>query len=156
MKKMLLISLGLGVFLSVSLNHLKAQDKKPTTVSITITEDDKVTTDTTFELSEGQDPEMIKKIVSHIAGEDIQMNISKNMTHSMMGMEFSDEDVVSNKGSNFNVHFDDLGIDLDSIKEAHGGQKVMVLKDEDGTLTVKELGEGEDHIHSVALAQEAR
>ena len=96
MKKTLLLLLGLGVFLFFSLNSLSAQDKKSTKITITITEDDKVTTDTTFELSDGQDPEMIKKIVSHLAGEDVHMNISKSMSHSKIGMIYSDDDVVWN------------------------------------------------------------
>lgn len=140
--------MGLGVFLFVSLNHLAAQDKKPTTVTITITEDDKVTTDTTFELKEGQDSEMMKKMISDITGEDIHMNMSKSMSHSKVAMIHTDDDVVwhAQKGGDFEYHFDDLGINLDSIKEAHGGQKVMVMKDEDGNFTIRELGEGEDHI----------
>ena len=118
MKKPLLLLTGLGVFLFFSLNHLSAQDKKPAKVTITITEDDKVTTDTTFELKEGQDPEMIKKIVSKIAGEDIKINISKSMSHSTIAMIHSDDDVEwhAKKSGDFEYHFGDLGMDLDSIK----------------------------------------
>ncbi|MFC2098691.1 hypothetical protein ACFLSP_02990 [Bacteroidota bacterium] len=57
-----------------------AQEKKTSTISITIEQDDKVTTDTTFELAEGQDPELIKKIIMHLAGDDSHtVHVNKEM-----------------------------------------------------------------------------
>ena len=45
----------------------------------------------------------------------------------------------------WHVKSGEFGVNLDSIKEAHGGAKVMVFKDEDGNITVKELDEEIDH-----------
>jgi hypothetical protein len=107
---------------------IRAQDEASTKIRITITEDDKVTTDTTFELSEGQDPEMIKKIVSHLAGGDLHArHMSKD---NKMVWKGSGEDMMS-------------GINPDSIREAHKDANILVIKNKDGEITVKEL-EGED------------
>jgi hypothetical protein len=146
MKKNLLILLSTGILLALPTLYAQAQDKKPVTISITITEDDEVTTDTTIELKNGHDAEMIKKIVTHMTGEDIDMEHFMSMSHSKVEMIHADEDMVwhNKEGGDFEFHFDDLGIDLDSIKEAHGGQKIMVMKDGEGSFTVKELGEGDD------------
>jgi len=143
MKKALFLILGLGIFLSFSVSHLAAQEKKTSKVSITITKDDVVTVDTTFELKEGQDPEMIKKIVSHLAGEDIHMKISKDKSHSDFAWVHADDDVAwhAKKDEGFEYHFGDIGIDLDSLKEAMGGKKMMVIKDDNGNFTIKELGD---------------
>jgi hypothetical protein len=113
MRKTLLLLLTLGVFLSFTVHPLAAQDEKKTTLTIVIEEDDEVTVDTSFELKEGQDPEMIKKVVSHLAGEDIHMKISKG--------------------------------------KPHGGKKVLVLKEDNGDFTVRELGEDEDCKHTVEM-----
>jgi len=90
-----------------------AQAKKTSTISITITEDDKVTTDTTFELKEGQDPEMIKNMITHMAGGDMHVkHMSKDdVWHTKPCME---------------------SINIDSIKEAHEGAMVLVIKNKDG------------------------
>lgn len=146
MNKTLPLILGLGIFLAFTVSPMAAQDQKKSTVSITITEGDKVTVDTTLELKEGQDPEMIKKIVSHLAGEDIDAHQSKSMSHAGIAMIHSDDDVVwhAGKGGDFEYHFGDFGIDIDSIKEAHKGEKILVMKDEDGEFTVKELGEDDE------------
>jgi len=107
-----------------------AQDKKTSRISIIITEDDKVTTDTTFELKEGQDPEMIKKMVTHMAGGD-------------MHVRHTSKDVyVTRKGDNDDVWHTKLcmeSINIDSIKEAHDGARVLVIKNKDGDVTVEEL-----------------
>ena len=56
MKKNLLpLILGSFLFLLFGFQSSMAQEKKTSKVHITITEDDKVTSDTTFELAEGQE-----------------------------------------------------------------------------------------------------
>ena len=134
-----------------STNTAVAQEEESTTVHITIKEDGKVTTDTTFELKEGQDPDMVKKMVMHMAGGD-----DKTMKKEVIIMQKGDNEsdhkalawvhVDSEDDDVWHVKSGNLGLNLDSIKEAHGGAKVMVFKDEDGNVTVKELGEDEDHI----------
>ena len=134
MKKLLLLgSFAICLVMMASTNQAIAQEDESTTVHITIKEDGKVTTDTTFELKEGQDPDMVKKMVQHMAGGD------DDCDHRELAWVHVDNDNVWHAKSM------DMGIDLDSIKEAHGGGKVMVFKDEDGNITVKELGEDEDH-----------
>ena len=81
MKKQLLhLSLGISLILLFGSQQAMAQDKKSSKIHITITENDKVTTDTTFELKEGQDPEMIKKVISHLSGEGLhEMHMSQDV-----------------------------------------------------------------------------
>lgn len=116
----------------MSANQAMAQEDESSSVHITIKEKGKVTTDTTFELKEGQDPEMVEKMVQHMVGED-------DCDHKELAWVSVDSDDC------WNVTSGDLCINLDSLKEAHGGGNVMVFKDEDGNITVKELGEDEDH-----------
>ena len=93
MKKLLLLgSIAACMVIMMSTNQAIAQEDESSTVHITIKENGKVTTDTTFDLKDGQDPDMVKKMVQHMVG-----------------------------------------------------GKVMVFKDEDGNITVKELGEDEEH-----------
>lgn len=139
MKKLLLLgSLAVCLLIMASTNQAIAQEDESTTVHITIKEDGKVTTDTTFELKEGQDPDMVKKMVQHMVSGDEKM-MKKEVIIIQKGDDDCDHDNV------WHVKSMDMGIDLDSIKEAHGGGKIMVFKDEDGNITVKELGEDEDH-----------
>jgi hypothetical protein len=120
-----------------------AQEKKSSKVHITITEDDKVTSDTTFELAEGQDPEMIKKIVGHLAGGEIHekhMSQDVHVSHSgdkqMVWVSKGDHEDIMHKHMDMDMMSD---INIDSIKEAHGDAKVLVIKNKDGEVTVKEL-----------------
>jgi len=148
MKKMLLpgIMAVCLVYLSYT-NQAIAQEDESTSVHITIKEGGKVTTDTTYELKEGQDPDMVKKMVQHMAGGD-----DKIMKQEVIIIKKGDDDCDSKElawehvaGDDLlNVNDLDLGIDLDSLKGALGSSKLMVLKDEDGMITVKELGEEED------------
>jgi hypothetical protein len=134
MKKLLLLgSIAVCLAMMASNNVAIAQEDESTTVHITIKEDGKVMTDTTFELKEGQDPDMVKKMVEHMVGED------DDCDHKELAWVHMDSD------DTWNITSDDMGVDLDSIKKAHGGAKVMVFKDEDGNITVKELGDDEDH-----------
>lgn len=149
MKKILLLSLMVVCLVSmIFTNPVNAQEDESTTVHITIKEDGKVTTDTTFELKEGEDPDMVKKMVQDMAGGDEKM-----MKKEVIIVQKGDDDcehkelawVYADSDDAWNVKTMDMGIDLDSIKEAHGGEKVMVFKDEDGNITVREIGEDEDH-----------
>ncbi len=114
MKKYLLsVIMGSFLLLLFGFQSTMSQDSKSSKIQITITEDDQVTTDTTFELAEGQDPEMIKKMISHMAGGDF------HASHS------GDKKMMD--------------INMDSIKEAHPDAKVLVIKNKDGEITVKEV-----------------
>jgi hypothetical protein len=54
MKKNLLVLFSIVLFVGFSTTRLAAQDEKPARVTLTITENDKVTTDTTFEIGEAR------------------------------------------------------------------------------------------------------
>ena len=69
-KKLLFGSMAACMVFMMSTHQVTAQEDESPTVHITIKEDGKVTTDTTFELKEGQDPDMVKKMVQHMAGGD--------------------------------------------------------------------------------------
>ncbi len=149
MKKLLLLgSIAVCLIVMASTNQAFAQEDESTSVHITIKEDGKVTTDTTFELKEGQDPDMVKKMVQHMVGGDEKM-----MKKEVIIIQKGDNDcehnelawVYADSDDAWNVKSMDMGINLDSIKEAHGGEKVMVFKDEDGNITIKELGDDEEH-----------
>ena len=149
MKKLpLLGSLAVCLIIMAATNQVFAQEDESTSVHITIKEDGKVTTDTTFELKEGQDTDMVKKMVQHMVGGDEKM-----MKKEVIIMQKGDDDcehnelawVYADSDDAWNVKSMDMGINMDSIKEAHGGEKVMVFKDEDGNITVKELGDDEEH-----------
>jgi hypothetical protein len=119
MKKLLLpCSLAVCIFITVSINQATAQEDEPTTVHITIKEDGKVTTDTTFELKEGQDPDMVKKMVEHLAGGDAKM-------------KKEDED--------HEMHF---------IHEGEGDHELMIIEsDEDGEkIHIKKMKKGSGHM----------
>lgn len=131
-KLLLLSSMAVCMVILMSTKQAIAQEDESTSVHITIKEDGKVTTDTTFELKEGQDPDMVKKMVQHMVGDD-------DCKHNELALIHADGDDV------WHVESMDMGINMDSIKEAHGGEKVMVFKDEDGNITVKELGDDEEH-----------
>jgi hypothetical protein len=113
-----------------------AQEGKTSKVHITISEGDEVTTDTTFELKEGQDPEMVKKIISHLAGEDVhKVHVSKDKKMVWVSSG-GDDDWHIKEGLE--------AINIDSIREAHKDAKVLVIKNKDGDITVKELDEDDD------------
>jgi hypothetical protein len=149
MKKILILcSMAACLVILMSTSQAMAQEDESSSVTITIKENGKVTTDTTFELKEGQDPDMVKKMVQHMVGEDDVM-MKKNVFIMKKGDDDCDHKELAwvhvDSDENWHVTSSGLGIDLDSIKEAHGGGKVMVFKDDDGNITVKELGEDEDH-----------
>lgn len=143
-KNLLQLSILLALVMTIGFQKGYAQDKKKSKVHITITEDDKVTTDTTFELSEDQDPEMIKKMVQTMATEDLEtIHVIKEMHADHDGdhkMVWISEDSEHNTWTAEEMMGD---INLDSIKEAHGGGKVMVMKNDEGEITVKELDDDE-------------
>ena len=146
MKKILPLLISLVIPLAFSAMQLKAQDEKPMKVTITITEDEKVTTDTTFEIKEGQDPDMIHEIISELTGEDFPDKHSGSGTHKKMIMVHSDEDVdVHSKEGHYSYKFgDDHDIDIDSLKEAHEGDEITIHHEGDHGKH-KEI---EVHVHS--------
>ena len=146
MKKHLLLLLLGSIFILLSVcQNAAAQDEKKSKVHITITEDDKVTTDTTFELAEGQDPEMIKKVVSHMAGGDLHEKHMYKEAHMSHGESDKMVWVHSDGDKVWHEEHAMEGINVDSIKEAHKDAKVLIIKNKDGDVTVKELDEFEDH-----------
>ena len=132
MKRIVQFSFLFFVFLVFLPSMANAQEEKTSTITITITEDGNVTTDTTFEIAEGQDPDAVKEMVEKLAGGDIHVKSSKHGHKKVMYMT-GDEDA-------WHIH----DIDIDSIKEAHDGAHVMVMKTEDGDINVKVLEEEDE------------
>ena len=152
MKKHLLhLSLGISLILLFGSQQAMAQDKKSSKIHITITENDKVTTDTTFELKEGQDPEMIKKVISHLAGDDLhKMHMSQDVhvSHDVHKSHGGQKEMVWIHSDGEKAWHGEHGmecINIDSIKKVHKGAKVLVIKNKDGEIEVKELDGDEDH-----------
>ena len=148
MKRTFLLTTLIPILILMALTSRSlAQDDKQTTVRITIQEGGKVTIDTTFELKKGQDPDMVKEMVQHLVGG------GKKMEHEVIIMREGDDGcehhelawVNEDNDDHWHTASEELGINLDSIKKAHAGEKVLVFKDEKGHVTVKELGEDDDH-----------
>ena len=118
MKKKLFLPIlaGLAIFIIQPL-AICAQEGKAGKVTVTVTENDKVVTDTTFELREGQDPETVKEIISQILGED------DDTGHK--GMIW-----ISPDGDKHVWHAKEFEFDFDSISKEEGD--VIVIKDKDG------------------------
>ena len=109
MKKFLPL-LSFGILLAFSVCQLSAQDEKLSKVTITITENNKVTTATTFELKEGQDPEMIKTIVTQLSGDD------KHGQHGTVVIRKGEKDVKVVKKVGVEIEVEDETEDDDETK----------------------------------------
>jgi hypothetical protein len=86
-------------------------------VTVQITKDGKVITDTVFQLKEGQDPDAVKKVIGRILEGDIQV-ISGKEGHQKMVWVTKDDD----------KHMwdaEEMEMDMDSVVKHEG--KVMVL-----------------------------
>jgi hypothetical protein len=119
MKKILLLSLsGLITFLIFNIQSF-AQETSGDKVTVQITKDGKIITDTVFQLKEGQDPEAVKKVIAHVLEGDIQV-ISGKEGHQKMVWVTSEDDKHM-------WHAEDIDVDMDSIIKHHN-EKVMVFK----------------------------
>jgi len=131
------ILLGLAVFIIQPLVVL-AQEGKTSKVTVTITENDKIITDTTFAIREGQDPEAVKEIISHV--------LSGEVDFTSKGPGLKEIIWVSPENDEHVWYAKDFHFDIDSISEED--EDVMIFKDEsDNIHTVvvkKRTGEGED------------
>lgn len=142
-KQLPLAILAAFLLLFPGIRQAHAQEQKKSKVHVTITEGDKVTSDTTYELSGDQDPEKIKKMISHMCCDDMEMQMSHKGKEKLIWIN---EDGDHNSWTAESAM---EGIDLDSIKEAHGGKKVMVMKDDDGEITVRELDDEDAEVYII-------
>jgi len=95
------------------------------------------------ELSFGDDGD---ENVWHMKHSMTDHDSNKVLHKDHMVMVYSDEDgnfTAKEMQEKMHMH-SDIGIDLDSLKEAMGGGPVMVMKDEDGNITTKKLDGDED------------
>jgi hypothetical protein len=83
MKRFLLFCLTGMVFWLIPFNQVNAQKTGTDKVTIQITRDGKIVSDTTIQLKEGQDPETVKKVVANVLDGDIQV-ISGKEGHEKM------------------------------------------------------------------------
>jgi len=119
MKKILLLSF-IGAFVCfIFSEQSSAQNDK---ISLQITRDGKVVTDTSFQLKEGQDPEALKKVISHVLDGDIQV-ISGKEGHQKMVWVTSEDDKHM-------WHSEDIDVKLDSTMKHE--EKVMVFGEDPG------------------------
>src|SRR4030042_1908884 len=115
MRKLLLVSfLGITTCIILS-SQSSAQETKGDKVTVQITKDGKVVTDTSFQLKEGQDPEAVKRVISHVLEGDIQV-ISEKEGHQKMVWVTS--------------HAEDIDVDMDSTMKHE--EKVMIFKGDPG------------------------
>jgi hypothetical protein len=139
MKKTILSILGLGLCLSFCVIPMKAQDEKPTKVTITITENDVVTTDTTFTLAEGQDPEIIKEIVTKLSGDHPDHKHEKMMVIS--SLDSTDHHIIKSSDHHTmvitgkEIDEDRIKVIVDSFekRDEEGEVKVIVGSSEKGS-----------------------
>jgi len=106
MKKFLLFSLTFLVPWLIPLNRVGAQKTGGNKVTIQITRDGKMVSDTTIQLKEGQDPEAVKKIIGHVLEGDIQVISGKE----------SAETVIVGSGDKLEVS-----------EGKEGGEKVIII-----------------------------
>ena len=104
------------------------------------------------ELSFGEDGD---ETVLHMKHSMTDRDSNKVLHKDQMVMVYSDDDgnfTAKEMKEKMHLHHD-IGIDLDSLKEAFGGGPVMVMKDEDGNITAKKL-EGDEELKWVTEDEE--
>jgi hypothetical protein len=111
--KKILLSGFMGVIVSIIFSgQSSAQNDK---ISIQITRDGKVVTDTSFRLKEGQDPEAVKKVISNVLDGDIQVISGKEGRQEMVWVT---------------SHSEDIDVKMDSVMKHE--EKVMVFGEDPG------------------------
>jgi hypothetical protein len=131
MKKFLLVSLlSITACLVFSIQS-SAQETKGDKITVQITRDGKVVTDTSFQLKEGQDPEVVKKVISHVVDGDIKVISGKEGHQKMVWVTSHAEE-----------------IEMDSIMKHE--EKVMVFEGEPGEhhhkVVVRKKSPGEETV----------
>jgi hypothetical protein len=122
MKKLLLLSLLVITTCIILSSQSSAQETKGDKVTVQITKDGKVVTDTSFQLKEGQDPEAVKRVISHVLEGDIQV-ISGKEGHQKMVWVTSEDDKHM-------WHAEDIDVNMDSTMKHE--EKVMIFKGDPG------------------------
>ena len=122
MKKLLLVSFLVITTCIILSSQSSAQETKGDKVTVQITKDGKVVTDTSFQLKEGQDPEAVKRVISHVLEGDIQV-ISGKEGHQKMVWVTSEDDKHM-------WHAEDIDVNMDSTMKHE--EKVMIFKGDPG------------------------
>lgn len=122
MKRILL--LGLLSLMTCVIFSLQAfaQETSGDKVTVQITRDGKVITDTILQLKEGQDPEAIKKVIAHVLEGDIEVISGKEGHQKMVWVTAEDDEHM--------WHAEDIEMKMDSGMKHE--EKVMVLKGDSG------------------------
>jgi len=139
---------------------LFAQDTKGDKVTVQITREGKVISDTTFQLKEGQDPEAVKKVIGHVLEGDLQV-ITEKEGHQKMVWVTSEDDKQMWHAEDVDVRMDSVGRHEEKVmvfKGDHPGEmhhKVIVTKEPGGAETITVISgdeleiseeEGEDNV----------
>jgi hypothetical protein len=142
MKKLLIsILFSCAIFALCHPGGIYAQESKAGKVTVTITQNDKVVSDTTFELREGQDPEAVKKIISYVLDGKIRF-FEKDPGHEEITWISSGDDEHAWYAEEF-----DFDYNPDSISKEESD--VMVFKDESDSVhkvIVKKRAGGEQDV----------
>jgi hypothetical protein len=141
MKRIILFSI-LNLFACVIIfNQAQAQKTGGDKITVQITRDGKILSDTSFLLQEGQDPEAVKKVIGHVLEGDLKVISGKEGHQKMVWVTSGDEENM--------WHAEEIDVDLDTVMEEEGS-KVIVIKEkgdkESGVhqKTIKVIVEGYD------------
>jgi len=140
MKKNLLLCLFSLMVTVIFSFQASAQETSGDKVTVQITRDGKVITDTVLMLKEGQDPEAVKKVIAHVLEGDIQVISGKEGHQKMVWVTTEDDGHM--------WHAEDIDVDMDSVVKHE--EKVMVIKGDSGesayNVIVKKGSDGEETV----------
>ncbi len=118
MKRIILFSILNLVGCVIIVNQAQAQKTGGNKITVQITRDGKILSDTSFLLKEGQDPEAVKKVIGHVLEGDLKVISGKEGHQKMVWVSSGDEENM--------WHAEEIDVDLDTVMEHEG--KVMVHK----------------------------
>ena len=159
MKKILLFCFVCLTALGLLINHASGQKNGGNKVTIKITSDGKIISDTTFQLKEGQDPEAVKKVISHVLEGNIQV-ISGDEGHQKIVWVNSKNDKEMRETEDIDIRSDSTVKHSEMVmvhkgKHPHEVNKEMIIKEgpgdkeSEGEVIIEsgnevEISEGED------------
>jgi hypothetical protein len=155
MKKLLLVSLLVITTCIILSSQSYAQETKGDKVTVQITKDGKVVTDTSFQLKEGQDPEAVKRVISHVLEGDIQVISGKEGHQKMVWVTSHAEDIDVNMDSTMKheekvmIFQGDPGEDHHKVmvRKGSAGEETVVVSEGSKIIIITEKGDKESEGH---------
>ena len=133
MKRIILFSLLNLVACVIIVNQAQAQKTGGDKITVQITRDGKIVSDTSFLLKEGQDPEAVKEVIGHVLEGDIKVISGKEGHQKMVWV-----------GSGYEENMwdaEEIDFDLDTVMEHEGDKESDVHQK-----TIKVIVEGNDDV----------